>query len=557
MAVKEMQEKWLWKRANTSAINSYVGVANEVVVDYTGSSPKLRVMDGVTPGGTVINSENVVTTKPSIVTPANNAVDIDLTPILTAVSNVTNSIDVCAFSRWQIATDSGFTNVVLDTGAIAGDGTLVDLSMYNNSLVANTQYWARVMHFMTSGITTDFSIATSFTTIATVTKQHIQTLIPASIEAGDDFGYSIDISADGSVMVIGAYLDDDIGTYSGAAYVYRKVGNEWVEEAKLVGTGIIGNTRFGNDVSISGDGNTIAVSAARINSYRGAVYIYKYQNGVWVESTILTALDAANSDYFGQAVDLSSDGTRIAVAAFYDDEVAYNTGSIYMFHDNGSAWTQVNKLIVNDPEANDSLGYSIVISADGNTMVAGTTRKGVNGNYIGAAYVFTWSGVSWIQTQKLTASDGISADYFGFSVATSSNGNVIAVGATGTDDKGANSGSVYIYKKIGESWIQSSKVITANNIQSDQFGKRVSLSGDGTTMLVSSPYANINGAATGAGFIFKELAGWSHVDTLIANGTVDGDMVGETAGVISNDGSTVALGSYRANNFSGAVYVFN
>lgn len=556
MAVRQIQQ-WLWKRALSGAVNNYVGVKDEVVVDYTGTSPKLRVMNGITPGGDVINVENIVNTKPVITSPLNNAIDIDLTPILTASSSITGTNDVIKFGQWQIATDAAFTDIVIDTGPLADYFTEIDLSMDTDSLAANTQYYARVKHFMASGLITDFSDAITFTTVSTVTKQHSHTIIPASLEAGDDFGYSMDISANGEVMVVGAYLDDDIGTYSGAAYVYRKVNNSWVEEAKLVGSGIIGNTRFGNDVSISGDGNTIAVSAARINSYRGAVYLYKRHLGSWVENTILVAADAANSDYFGQAIDLSNDGTRIAIAAYYDDEVAYNTGSIYMFHENGLAWVQQAKLVVNDPEANDSIGYSITLSSDGNTMIAGTTRKGVAGNYIGAAYVFTWNGLNWVQTQKLTASDGISADYFGFSVAASSNGNVIAVGATGTDDKGKNSGSVYIYKKIVDSWIQTNKIITATNILSDQFGKRVSLSGDGTTMLVSSPYANINGAATGAGFIFKELSGWSHVDTLLANGTVDGDMVGEMAGVISNDGSTVALGSYRANNFSGAVYVFN
>lgn len=557
MAVKQMQQPWLWKRAYGSAVESYIGQANEVVLDYSGTHPKLRVMTGVTPGGQIITAEQIIAVKPRMTLPANGAVDVDLTPILQATANTVNSNDTARYGQWQIALNSNFSNIVIDTGPLEGYLSEVDLSIGNDSLVGSTLYYARMRHHLASGVITEYSTPISFTTTAASVMQQLQTITPAGLVAGDDFGYAIDVSANGEVMVVGAYLDDTLGTYAGCGYVFRKVNNSWVEEAKLLGSQIVGNVRSGNDVAISGDGTTIAVAAARQTSYQGAVYVFKREANVWVEKAILTALDAANSDYFGQSVDINHDGSRIAIGAFYDDEVAYNTGSIYVFHQSGATWTQTSKLTANDPEANDSLGYSVAISSDGTTLIAGTTRKGVNGNYIGAVYVYLWNGTMWYQAQKLTASDGISADYFGFSIATSSNGNVIAVGATGTDDKGSNSGSVYIFKKANGVWSQTTKLITAVNILSDQFGKRVALSGDGTILLVSSPYANINGVATGAGFLFKDVGSWVHIDTLAAADGSDGDMFGEMAGALSNDGLVAALGSYRKNSFAGAVYIFN
>jgi hypothetical protein len=557
MATKIMNGPFLFKRATTNAIDSYVGVEDEVVIDTRETPYRLRVMDGVTPGGIVITSEYVYTPAPIIQYPIDGAIDIVRSPVITASTPTYPNGDSHVASKWEIATDISFNNIAFDSGYDAVNLTGIDIDTKGGVLDLNTTYYVRVKYYAASGSVSNYSPVFSFTTVAVLSLGEAQILTASDGQTGDDFGYAVDMSSDGSILVIGTYLDDDGGSNAGAAYVFEKNGSIWSEAKKLLGSGIVANSRFGNDVAISGDGSTILIGSSRENSYAGKAYIFKKVNDIWTETQVLSASDAGSNDYFGAAVAIDHAGSRIAISAIYDDDSAYNSGAVYMFHYNGSNYTQQTKLMVSDPEANDNLGFSVAISTDGNVVVAGSTRKGVVGNYIGAAYVFTYSGAVWTQQAKLLASDGIAADYFGYSVSTSSNGNVIAIGATGTDDKNSNSGSVYVFEKNGSSWLQTNKLITAIGIDSDQLGKRVSVSGDGTQILATSPYAKDQGVALGAGFLFKKNINWEHVDTLFSSDGLTGDLLGEMAGVISKNGSVIAVSAYRKNNFTGAVYIYN
>ena len=105
-------------------------------------------------------------------------------------------------------------------------------------------------------------------------------------------------------------------------------------------------------------------------------------------------------------------------------------GAVYVFTRSGSTWSQQQELTASDGAANDHFGYSVALSADGNTALIGAYDKTIGNNYEqGVAYVFTRSGSTWSQQQELTASDGAAKMHFGYSVALSADGNTALIGA--------------------------------------------------------------------------------------------------------------------------------
>ena len=136
------------------------------------------------------------------------------------------------------------------------------------------------------------------------------------------------------------------------------------------------------------------------------------------EQAKLTASDAAASDEFGVAV--AVDGDTAVVGAFGDDDRGASSGAAYVFTRIGSTWTEQAKLTATDAAASDEFGVSVAVDSD--TAVIGTNRGDGNIANSGAAYVFTRTGTTWTPQAKLTASDGALNDFFGSSVALSTEG---------------------------------------------------------------------------------------------------------------------------------------
>jgi len=255
---------------------------------------------------------------------------------------------------------------------------------------------------------------------------------------GEIFGYSVSIS--GGTAIVGAYKDDDNGVYSGSAYVFRYDGGSWVEEQKLVASDGAVYGFFGFSVSISGDTALVgAIENDTINS--GSAYVFRYDGGSWVEEQKLVASDGAASDYFGESVSISGD--IALVGANGDDDEGLDSGSAYVYRYNGSTdeWEEEDKLVPGDGAANDFFGGSVSISGD--TALVGAKWDDDNGSLSGSAYVFRYNGSTWVEESKLVPSDGASLDYFGRSVSIS--GDTVLVGAYRDEDNGAYSGSAYMF----------------------------------------------------------------------------------------------------------------
>ena len=284
----------------------------------------------------------------------------------------------------------------------------------------------------------------------------------------------------------------------------------------------------------------------------------------FVQQAKLTAVDGAAYDYFGRAVALSSDGDTAIVGA-YEADVGGNAnrGAAYVFTRSGVTWSEQEKLIAADGAMNDYFGRAVALSSDGDTAIVGAYAADVGTNLNqGAAYVFTRSGAVWTQQEKLTAADGAANDEFGISVALNSDGDTACAGAYQTDVGGnANQGAAYMFTRSGVAWSEQEKLIAADGAAYDYFGRAVALSSDGDTAIAGAYEADVGGNANrGAAYVFtRSGVVWSEQKKLIATGGAVNDYFGRAV-ALSGDGNTVIAGAYQAdvsgNVNQGAAYVF-
>jgi len=378
--------------------------------------------------------------------------------------------------------------------------------------------------------------------------------------ANDWFGYAVALSADGSTLAVGAYLEDSSAMGvggdqanngardAGAVYVFTRAGSTWSQQAYLKASNTDAGDQFGVAVALSADGSTLAVGANQEDSnamgvggdqadnsasQAGAVYVFTRAGSTWSQQAYVKASNTDAGDFFGLAIALSADGSTLAVGAFSEDSSAMgvggvqtdnsatNAGAVYVFTRAGSTWSQQAYLKASNTDVGDEFGWAVALSADGSTLAVGayledSNAMGAGGDQAnnsasqaGAVYVFTRAGSMWSQQAYLKASNTGAGDYFGYAIALSADGSTLAVAAlfedsnaTGVGGDQANNsasqaGAVYVFTRAGSTWSQQAYVKASNTGASDRFGWAVALSADGSTLAVGAYLEASN--AMGAG----------------------------------------------------------
>ncbi len=368
--------------------------------------------------------------------------------------------------------------------------------------------------------------------------------------AGDYLGHSVSI--DGNMAIVGARGDDDNGSNSGSAYIYKNTGSGWVQIAKLTAADGAENDYFGSSVSIS---SSVAIVGAYgdddLGSYSGSAYVFADTGSGWTQIAKLTADDGYANDYFGYSVAISS--TRAVVGAYIASMPGDPAcGVAYVFEDTGSGWVQVAKLMASDRDGYRQFGYDVSIS--GTMAIVGDDRDPVNGNNTGSAYIFEDTGTGWTQVAKLTAADGEEQDRFGYSVSIS--GTAAIVGAYKDDDCGSASGSAYVFEDNGSSWTQVAKLTAGDGAESDNFGKSVSISD--TAAIVGAPGDDDHGSSSGSAYVFKDNGFvWTQVAKLTPSDGAESDRFGAD---VSISGSVAIVGAYGDDDNdtqAGAAYIYD
>jgi hypothetical protein len=262
-------------------------------------------------------------------------------------------------------------------------------------------------------------------------------LVAADGESGDLFGKSV--SVDGFIALIGAVGDDDQGTDAGSAYIFQSTdtGATWSQGAKLVASDGVPSAGFG--ISVSLEGFTALIGAAKDDdkgTFSGSAYIFRSIDGgsTWNQTAKLLASDGGAQEYFGSAVSLHN---NIALVGAYKDDSGRGGAYVFRSIDGGSTWNQAAKLVASDGAANDNFGYSV--SVHNNIALIGEQDASLRGG----AYIFQSNdgGITWDQGTKLKPSDAGAIDRFGTAVSVC-NGTAMI----GSPYQSSSRGSAYVFE---------------------------------------------------------------------------------------------------------------
>lgn len=461
------------------------------------------------------------------------------------------------------------------------------------------------------------------------------------------FGASIALSADGSTMAVGAPDEGSKSTgingdpadnslkSAGAVYVFTRSSGTWNQQAYIKasnnrevrlpgGSMLLATAKFGASVSLSSDGNTLAVGAPEESSNArgvdgdtantqtpgaGAAYVFTRSNGAWTQHAYVKASNTApqadivvgigvfgvrHPAWFGSRVVLSADGRMLAVSAPGDasnatgingnqqDTSAPFAGAVYVFARTPASWTQQAYVKASNTAEQTQFGSGIALSEDGRTLAVGSmyesgSSSGINpdpanssptSRASGAAYVFIQNGEGqWSQQAYVKASNPDVSDAFGFSIALSADGNTLAVGAPGESSNtvGINNapgprtligaGAAYLFTRSNATWSQQAFIKPSNPQVNAAFGSGLSLSADGRTLAVAARseagggrgfHANPTDqstAAAGAAYLFQRGSGaWTQKHYVKASNTDALDHFGASI-ALSGEGTTLAVGA--------------
>ncbi|RZA07456.1 MAG: hypothetical protein EOO68_03405 [Moraxellaceae bacterium] len=388
----------------------------------------------------------------------------------------------------------------------------------------------------------------------------------SNTEANDWFGWSVAISGDGKTMAVGATAESsnavgvngdqasNTSPTSGAVYVFAKVNGNWQQEAYLKASNNEqpsdgstslpipnGNARFGYQVALSTDGNTLAVSAINedsvsvsvncdphninyssstsnsqgfvtnsVNTDIGAVYMFKRTNAQWTQDAYIKPFLAYfynNSNIaFGYSLALSGDGKTLAVGTAVDK--TFTSGIVNFIADSsssavGRACINFSSLSSTNSNSSSSISSSTSSSSSSSSANSSSSSSIPGGANSGAVYIYKLKESGWIEDAYIKASDAGTDDFFGTSIALSNDGNSMVVGAPGEDSKDTSAnddiitidtfnawldnGGVYVFARGAEKWTQEAKLKPSYIQWKQEFGASVALSADGSTLAVGTP----------------------------------------------------------------------
>jgi len=310
-------------------------------------------------------------------------------------------------------------------------------------------------------------------------------------------GSSVGISADGNTAIVGGNGDNN---GIGAAWVFSRTGNTWTQQgSKLVGTGYIGSTiSQGTSVALSADGSTAILGGFADNNYVGASWIFARSGSTWSQqgSKLVGTGYTGTNIYQGYSVAMSADGNTAAAGAYLDGS---SLGAVWVFTRNGNTWSQQGSKLVCTGNTGSPvyMGYAIALSADGNTAIAGGYFDNVS-QATGAAWVFTRSGGNWSQQgNKLVGSGFTVSSEQGHSVGLSADGNTAVIGGYGDD---SHTGAIWVFTRNGSNWSQQGgKLVGTGSSGSPSLGWSLALSADGNTALAGGETDN---GSIGAAWVF-------------------------------------------------------
>jgi hypothetical protein len=535
--------------------------------DYTFSSSESGT---ITYGGSCSSSTTSATSGNNTITfnTLSTATYSDCTLNVTdSAGNISSTLTVSTF---VIITDWKQESYLKATNNDAGDEFGGSVSISGDTLVVGANFEDSGLAWITNDTTASSSNSSSNSGAVYVYKRSgtswIQEAYIKTInnDAHDSFGYFVTI--DNDTLVVGVRTDssaqtniyndattkivDDTNGSSGAVYVYKRSGTNWVREAFIKASNNDESDYFGSVVSIDKDTlvvgtykedsnqttitNGTTASSDNSNTKSGAVYVYKRTGTSWAQEAYIKPVNNVNNngdENFGWSVSISGD--TLAVGSIGEDSNQStitngttassdnslpSSGAVYVYKRTGTNWVQEAYIKAVNSDVVVEFGSSVSISDDTiavgahgersnqTTITNGTSASSDNSiSGSGAVYVYKRTGTNWAQEAYIKAVNNDVVDWFGKYLTLSedtlvvgvymedSNQTTITNGTTASsDNSNSNSGAVYVYKRTGTNWAQEAYIKAVNNDADDQFGKTVSISGN--TIVVGAANEDSNEA---------------------------------------------------------------
>ncbi len=319
--------------------------------------------------------------------------------------------------------------------------------------------------------------------------------------------------------------------------------------AKLIGTGAVGNALLGSAVSISSDGNTAIVGGPGDNNNEGAAWIFTRIGGIWSQQgQKLVGTGSVGAAQQGYSVSISADGNTAIFGGWADNNAI---GAAWIFVRANGVWTQQGeKLVGSGWVDHPSFGRSVSISANGNTVIVGGP---VDEDGDGAAWVFIRNGGIWTQEgAKLMGTGGLSGPHQGTSVSISADGNTAILGGPGDDSP--NIGAAWIFTRNGNVWTQQgTKLVGSGFLGDSNQGMSVSISSDGNTAIIGG---NIDNQFVGASWVFTRSGGvWTQQGAKLVGTGGSGSRQGYSVSISSDGNTAIVGGPFDSNGGSSWVFV--
>lgn len=367
-------------------------------------------------------------------------------------------------------------------------------------------------------------------------------------------GHSVAVSANGSIVAIGAIENDDGGNRSGHVRVYENVDGTWTQLGEDI-AGEATDDRSGWSLDISADGHVVAIGSDLNNLWRGQVEIYEFIGGMWTQ--IGEDIEGEQfQELSGTSISLSNDGSIVAISSPRYDGAFENTGNVRVLENVGGAWIQVGEDIEGEFEGERS-GNSVSLNGQGNILAIGASQNDENGTNTGEVKIYENVGSTW--TQLGGDINGIvEFENFGTKVALSEAGNIVAISSASSNANGTHSGHVRVFENIAGGWTQVGEDINGEAAE-DFSGWSIGLSASGDVIAIGAVWNDNSVFNAGNVRIFQNIdAVWTQVGLSI-NGESASDESGSSVD-ISADGNVVVIGAKFSDGngvSSGHVRVFD
>lgn len=545
------------------------------------------------------------------------------------------------------------------TGGVVQVGGDITETQATDEIGVHVHDWVNNYYYVEACDANDCSRRSDLTFTATEMIKAIGYFKASNTETNDLFGWSIALSADGTTLAVGAPAEDSkaIGANgdqqnndsrnAGAVYVFTKENGVWVQQAYLKASNTeqpdlnsfrtLPNDRFGYKVALSDDGNTLAVSSLLEDSpsngincnqanyetttlnassdpsddliaaqdyNTGAVYVFTRSASEWTQEAYIKPSYFKSELRFSETLALSGDGKTLAVGATSDSTAL---SGVLMFA--ASSSQECLEYYPSSSSSTSSLSSSSRVSSSSSSSKNSSSSSSSSSSYkggenSGSVHIFVRGDDGWIQQAFVKNSNAQQGDAFGTSIALSTDGNTMVVGATGEDsqakgingdqadnscfypdrdklyvldlacedayyeDYGLNNGAAYVFTRTADEWTQAAYLKPASTFFTTLFGSSVDISGDGNTLAVgavgdtsividTTDPKNIDKdlvqeaaklIGTGSTYVFSRSGtSWVQEAYLQASTlSVAGEFGGEVS--LSKDGNTLAVGSYRESS---------